>query len=208
MIREHFVSIYSRSYPSVVNGDLVATYAAMRYLYDPIPLRGDIATFSACSNWVQHNLDIFRSVTSKGELEREPKESLGRHMGTLAVVDEMSGNMHKLDTDKAVSFMPGSVDWLVDILSSTKIKVWHAKRGENKITDLDYFNGQLEPYSSTATLEILHQFLTCDDLVGRIKGNDGEFQLGLIMQAKDILYRVLMQSYLTALRSRAHKSEW
>lgn len=197
---EHSGSVYSRSYTSVLATELVPTFAIMRDLYDPCKFSGDIPSFNRGVCWVQESLGEFRSAVDKPVLDGEWIRSLGRHKEVLTVIDEMSGKLGRLNSTKPVAFMTGSEAWLQDIKGSTKHTVEHAIAGENIITGLDYFADEIKPNSKTASIEILHQFLTCEDLESRISGSDRQLQLSLIIQAKDILYRVLMQTYLSCFK--------
>ncbi len=198
--------IYSRNYRSALTpAELVYAYSLMRNLYDPIPLKGDLHRFSHSVE----NMGIFRSVFNGANFNHDELGYFEGHVHTLSLILNrhiLLVSEELLQLEKPVAHMPGSADWEYDIEGATRKEVSRARVGLNgQFAESDFFQGDFEPTSADAEMEIFHQFLNCENLKKRIQGPCGEDQLKLIMTAKDIMYMTLMKTYLSALRSRALK---
>jgi len=119
-------------------------------------------------------------------------------------------NLRAVDAERPVAFMPGTEDWELDLSAATRHVYKHTLQGEGEIAG-DYFSDDLFPSSSSATIEIVHQYLQqfgedSAHFVRKTDPIDRKIEMELIIQAKDLYMTLLLRSYFGVMRSRAHRT--
>lgn len=201
MVVESVSSIYSRNIQSVMRTDLVPTYMVLRNEYDPIPFKGDISSFSG-------GIDLLNDKP----VDFEIMTFVGRHMATLSIIADFYKKIESIDCESCVSFRPGTENWENDVLSSVRSTYNKMLSGEGVIIEGDYLESEVEPaYSVNSVLKAVNPYLT-KAKAGKLKNslsantpeNDWNSELRQVIVAKDLLMRILFQSYFETVRSRTH----
>jgi len=189
---------YSRNIQSVMGGDLIPAYVVLRNQFDPIHLKGDISSFCQGSE-----------LLGDKQFDALQLPVLGRHMATLSFIAELSKGLGEINTDKPVTYMVGDQKWKYDLISTAQPMYEHLLEGEPIVQPFDFFAGDFYINSTTATIEILHQYITkaqagsLDKYLSMRQDVDWRPKMSRIIQAKDLLMRTLFQRYFGAILSRA-----
>lgn len=205
------VAEYARNLTHATTMDVIPLFMLIRECYVDVAAVGELNWFAQGLGWIQERHKNSRIGMVELPLDSVPP-IVAVNYYTLTWIDEVASAVNGANENTAVAMMPGSAAWESDVKGGIQPMYERLRLIEpGRALEIISPEGLPSANSTTAVLQLLSAYLKADtetvlDILA-VRSEEAAKNHSDFLMLKDLLTRVLMQTYFTRLMVRSKGKE-